>query len=50
VRKGRAGARTPFTFPEPGAYKIAISGRVKRKPGWRWFHVAFAIRAETPPA
>ena len=37
--------RTTFTFPEPGAYRITVAGRVKRAAGWRWFKVSFAIRA-----
>jgi hypothetical protein len=45
LRRGRAGPRTEFTFPEPGAYRIRVAGRVKRKVGWRWFKVSFAIRA-----
>jgi hypothetical protein len=45
LRKGRATSRTSFTFPQPGAYAIRVAGRVKRKAGWRWFKVTFAIRA-----
>jgi hypothetical protein len=44
--------KTPVTFPEPKAYGITFSGRVKRKGVWRTFKVTYAIRAgasETPP-
>ena len=39
--------RTPVTFPEPKAYGITFSGRVKKKaaPGFRSFRVTYAIRA-----
>lgn len=46
--KGRTAQKTRFTFPEPGAYRINLAGRVKRKAGWRWFKVSFAIRASAP--
>jgi len=45
LRRGRAGPRTEFTFPEPGAYRITVAGRVKRGAVWRWFKVSYAIRA-----
>ena len=48
VRRGRAGPRTEFTFPEPGAYRIQVAGRVKRGAGWRWFKVSFVVRANEP--
>ncbi len=44
--KGPARPSTTFTFPEAGAYSIAISGRVKRKAKWASFKVSFAIRAD----
>lgn len=45
--------KTPVTFPEPKAYGITFTGRVKRKGVWRTFKVSYAIRAgapDTPPA
>jgi hypothetical protein len=48
LRRGPAGRRTVFTFPEAGAYRINVAGRVKRKAGWRSFKVSFAIRADAP--
>jgi hypothetical protein len=48
LRKGRITPRTTFTFPEAGAYRIMVAGRVKRAVGWRWFKVSFAIRANDP--
>ena len=38
--------RIPVTFPEPHAYGITFSGRVKRSNGlWKPFKVTYAIRA-----
>jgi hypothetical protein len=48
LRKGLAGPRTEFTFPEAGAYEIRVAGRVKRGKVWRWFKVPFVIRANDP--
>ena len=45
LRRGRVRPAHQFTFPEPGAYRITVAGRVKRGAGWRWFKVSFAIRA-----
>jgi hypothetical protein len=42
----RTGKRTPFVFPEPGAYEITYSGRYRAKGGKaRRFSTRFAIRA-----
>ncbi len=39
-------ARTPVTFPDPKAYGITFTGRVKKKAGgWKSFRVTYAIRA-----
>ena len=47
--KGKAKARTTFTFPAPGAYQVSLSGRVKAtKTRWRTFRIDFAFRAEDP--
>jgi hypothetical protein len=48
LRRGRAGPRTEFTFPAAGAYEIRVAGRVKRGKVWRWFKVAFVVRANDP--
>ena len=46
---GPAKARLSFTFPEPGAYQLTLSGRVKAtKTRWRTFRIPFAFRAEAP--
>lgn len=45
VRRGPAAPRTEFTFPEAGAYRIDVAGRVRRNGKWVWFKVWFAIRA-----
>jgi hypothetical protein len=43
--KGPAKPHNDFVFPEPAAYSIGFSGRVKRNGVWRTFKVEFAIRA-----
>jgi hypothetical protein len=48
LRKGAVTPRSAFTFPEPGAYRLTVSGRVKRKARWATFKVSFAIRANAP--
>ena len=44
--KAPATSRTEFTFPDPAAYQITLSGRVLRKGKWAAFKVAFAYRAD----
>jgi hypothetical protein len=41
----RVGKRTRFTFPSAGAYRIVVSGRVKRSGRYRGFSTSFAVRA-----
>jgi hypothetical protein len=48
LRRGAVTPRTLFTFPDPGAYRLTFSGRVKRKARWATFTVSFAIRASAP--
>jgi hypothetical protein len=46
-----AKVKTPFVFPEPGAYQLTFSGRVKAtKTRWRAFKINYAFRAEPPAA
>jgi hypothetical protein len=46
VLNRRAGKRTRFTFPQPGAYQITYSGTYRSKRGaTRSFAADFAIRA-----
>jgi hypothetical protein len=44
--KSPATSRTEFTFPDPAAYQVTLSGRVLRKGKWAAFRVAFAYRAD----
>ena len=41
-------AQTAVTFPEPKAYGITFSGRIKRNGIWKTFKVSYAIRAAAP--
>jgi hypothetical protein len=43
-RTTAAKRKTPFIFPNVGAYKVKFSGRVKRAGHWRTFAVADALR------
>ena len=43
-----AKAKTVFTFPQPGAYQLTFSGRVKvTTTRWRTFRIPYAWRAES---
>ena len=47
VRKGALATRAAqVVFPAPGAYEIALAGRVRRGTAWKAFRVAWAIRAD----
>jgi hypothetical protein len=46
---GKARVRTPFVFPESGAYQLRFVGRVKvTKVRWRVFRITYALRADPP--
>ncbi len=48
LRTGPIAKRASFVFPEPAAYQLTFSGRVKRKGLWKPFKVGWPIRAGDP--
>ena len=46
---GKAVPKIEFVFPEPKAYGIKVTGRVKRAKHWAKFTVTFGIRADPAP-